>query len=261
MLYWPRMALMADLLAQLPYRCRFDWGHDGARRAAARGDILVVVDILRFSTAAVTAVAQGAVIYPCAPGDDLEAIAQRVGAHVACASPARGTAPRYSLSPGSYDGVQPGTRIVLPSPNGATCSRYGRVAPYLFVGALVNARAVGEVLSALLAQPAGAVTVLACGERAAEVGEDGALRVAIEDYLGAGAILSCLTLPKSPEARVCEHAFLGARDHLGDLLRDSISGRELRAKGWSADVERAARLNLYPTVPVMREERLEPFRP
>ena len=36
---------------------------------------------------------------------------------------------------------------------------------------------------------------------------------------------------------------------------------ELRHKGWGADVERAAQLNLYDTLPVMRQERLEPFRP
>jgi 2-phosphosulfolactate phosphatase len=106
-----------------------------------------------------------------------------------------------------------------------------------------------------------AATVIACGERWPEPGEDGALRVAIEDYLGAGAILSYLAVDKSPEAQVCEGAFRGAQGRLTELLHDSISGRELRQKGWDADVEHAAQLNVYDVVPVMWHERLESFQP
>jgi len=87
--------------------------------------------------------------------------------------------------------------------------------------------------------------------------DDGELRVAIEDYLGAAAILSYLPFSKSPEARVCEAAFLGARGQLRELLRESVSGRELRQKGCAADVDRAACLDLYETVPTMRQDRLE----
>jgi len=87
--------------------------------------------------------------------------------------------------------------------------------------------------------------------------DDGELRVAIEDYLGSGAILSYLPFSKSPEARVCEAAFVGARGQLKELLQESVSGRELRQKGCAADVDRAACLDLYEAVPTMRHERLE----
>ncbi len=60
---------------------------------------------------------------------------------------------------------------------------------YLFVGALVNAAAVGRAVSSILARTEAAVTVVACGERWPAPTDDGELRVAIEDYLGAGAIL------------------------------------------------------------------------
>jgi hypothetical protein len=40
------------------YRCDHAWGRHGAREAARRGDIIVIVDVLSFSTAAVTALQQ-----------------------------------------------------------------------------------------------------------------------------------------------------------------------------------------------------------
>src|SRR5450755_716322 len=45
--------------------------------------------------------------------------------------------------------------------------------------------------------------------------------------LGAGAILSYLSQEKSPEAWVCEGAFIQAQDRLETLLWDCGSGREL----------------------------------
>jgi 2-phosphosulfolactate phosphatase len=250
---------MVESFSLKSYRCQLDWGHDGVRRAAGRGDLVVVVDTLRFSTTVIAAVERGAVIYPCAPAEDVEALAQRVGAEVAAYRQELVATHRYSLSPGSYDQVPPGMRIVLPSPNGAACCRLGEAAPHLLVGALVNARTVGAVVSALMEETTLAVTVIACGERWLQPGDDGQLRVAIEDYLGAGAILARIPYSASPEARVCVAGFLAVEHEIADLLWDSISGRELRQKGWGADVTRAARLNISSTVPVLRQGWLKPF--
>ena len=112
---------MADPWSQDGYRCRLEWGHRGARVAAERGDVLVVIDVLRFSTATVTAVQHGGIIYPCAWSDDPEAYAARIGAEAAVrrrAVPGQG---RFSLSPQTFTAIEPGTRVVLASPNGATC--------------------------------------------------------------------------------------------------------------------------------------------
>lgn len=65
-------------------RVRRAWGRRGVRDAAECGDILVVVDTLRFSTAAATAAHHGARIYPCATDEALyNALAQRVRGEVA----------------------------------------------------------------------------------------------------------------------------------------------------------------------------------
>jgi 2-phosphosulfolactate phosphatase len=249
-----------DVFTQQSYRCKLEWGRRGTREAVARGDILVVVDTLSFSSAVVTAVQQGGLIYPCAASEDAAALAHRVGGELAVARrdvPAKG---RFSLSPLTFLDMEPDTRVVLASPNGATCSRYARETPYLFVGALLNAEAVATAVAHILAATDLSVTVVACGERWQTPSEDGELRVALEDYLGAGAILAYLEAAwQSPEARVCAGAFVQARPDLSALLWECGSGRELREKGYAEDVRHAAQLNRYDIVPVMQDECLQSF--
>jgi 2-phosphosulfolactate phosphatase len=248
-----------DPFSQPSYHCRLEWGREGARRAAARGDLLVVVDVLSFSTTVATAVHHGGAVYPCPAGADPAVLARRVGAAVAVRReevPARG---RFSLSPLTCIGLEPGTRLVVASPNGATCSHWGGAVPCLFAAALVNASAVAAAVRGVMAATGIGVTVLACGERWETPGEDGPLRVAVEDYLGAGAVLAGLPGPKSPEAAVCAGASQAAAPDLPALLWDCGSSRELRARGYGDDVRHASRLDCYAAVPVLRDACFVPF--
>jgi 2-phosphosulfolactate phosphatase len=240
-----------DVYAQAGYACRLEWGSHGARRAAARGDVIIVVDTLSFSTAVATAVAHGGLVCPCAEEEDPHALAARLGAKVAVGRRDVPTRGRFSLSPLTFVGMEPGTRIVLKSPNGATCSRHAAQVPALFAGALVNAATVAQAAETEAEAHGCAITVVACGERWETPNEDGALRVALEDHLGTGAILTHLTLSKSPEARVCEAAFAALCGDLAAVLWESGSGRELRGKGYGEDVRHAAQLNVYEAAPVM----------
>lgn len=58
---------------------------------------------------------------------------------------------------------------------------------------------------------------------------------------------------------MCEGAFLQVQDELHALLWECGSGRELREKGCGVDVEHAARLDAYETVPHMRADHFAPF--
>lgn len=249
-----------DPFAQTDYRCRLEWGRRGARIAAERGDILVIVDVLSFSTSVATAVHFGGILYPCSYDEDPKILAESVNGVMAVARqevPAKGC---YSLSPCTYRKLEAGTRIVLQSPNGATCSRYGTEVPALFVGALVNAQATARAVMAELQEREAVITVVACGERWQTSSEDGDLRFAMEDYLGAGAILASLNTALSPEAELCAAAFLRSRENLERLLHSCGSGRELHTKGYAADVAHAAQLDIYPTAARMVGRRLEAQR-
>lgn len=234
------------------YRCRLDWGRDGARRAAMRGDIVVVVDVLSFSSSVVTAIHHGGVVIPCAKREDAAEIASREGAELAVHRSEVPQHGRFSLSPLTLKSILSGTSVVLPSPNGATCSKYAASAPFQYIGSLLNAAAVADAVTSVLNTGTLSVAVIACGERWEEVEDEGErLRFAIEDYLGAGAVLAGIPCSKSPEAELCEMAFRTAGDRIPELLIESGSGRELIAKGFGGDVEHASQVNLYDTVPIM----------
>ena len=240
----------------MTYRCQLARGRRGAREAAQRGDVLIVVDTLSFSTSATTAVHKGGIVFPCAKDEDPAAFAKRVDAQCAVSRPDVPQKGRFSLSPTTYLNLEPNTRIVLASPNGATCSRYARSVPTLLVGTLINAQATAEAISHILSTTDHTISLLSCGERWIDPDEDGALRWALEDDLGVGAILSYLDCTKSPESRACEGAFQNMRDDLSTALTDCPSGQELCEKGFLGDVTQASQLNWCNTVPTMQGERL-----
>lgn len=129
---------------------------------------------------------------------------------------------------------------MLPSPNGSTLSAVARrFGCEIVASCLRNARAVA-------ARYADArVAVIAAGERWA----DGALRPAVEDLCGAGAVLSHFDRGRlSPEATAAVGAFGAAPD-----LRACISAIELLQRGYEPDVSLALALDASETVPVLTE--------
>lgn len=251
--------MASDPFDQSGFRCRLDWDRRGASQAAARGDVVVIVDVMSFATTVATATHFGAFVYPCAEDEDAAALAARVDGELAVRRtevPARG---RFSLSPLTFVDAPAGARIVLPSPNGATCARLAREAPYVFAAAIVNASAVAAEISDILAETERNVTVIACGERSNAPWDEGALRFAVEDYLGAGAVLSRVPHPRSPEAEACARAFSASRGDLTNLLMECASGRELRERGCEAEVLFDAHLDVFEVAPELRGDRFAPF--
>ncbi len=119
-----------------------EWGLAGVEALKGQISVLVIVDVLSFSTAVDIAVSRGAVVFPTAEhGPDAEAMAARIGAVLAQRQRSV-TVP--SLSPASLLDVADGLKLVLPSPNGARLSLAGGALPVL-AGSLRNAGAVAEV--------------------------------------------------------------------------------------------------------------------
>jgi 2-phosphosulfolactate phosphatase len=113
------------------------------------------------------------------------------------------------------------------------------------LGCLRNAAAVARFVRDHF--PGEDICVVAAGER----WPDGSLRPALEDELGAGAIIAALDMPCSAEATIVREVFSSAREHTKPLIWDSMTGRELRAIAFGADVEIATELNVSACVPML----------
>lgn len=219
--------------SQHVWTCRCEWG-PGAVAALAPADVTIVVDVFSFTTCVDVAVSRGAAIFPYPWNDPSAAeFARAQNAELA----GRRRQARYSLAPESYLEAPAGLRCVLPSPNGAlvTLAAAG-TAPVLLAGSLRNARAVAQA-----AQHLGSTfNVIPAGER----WQDGSLRPALEDWLGAGAILRWLPGSRSPEADAAVAIFERHCETLVESLDRCASGRELEARGHHKDKFIAAQLDV-----------------
>ena len=205
---------------QSTYQVRLDWGTAGIARLAP-ADVVVVVDVLRFSSTVIDAVDSGVeVVLAEAAGWS------RNGAAVAAASSA------------------------------AT----------VLVGGIRNAAAVARAVQTLQErrQARTSVAIIAAGE----LDDTGTLRFAVEDQLGAGAIVSALTDRgidhTAPDAAVAAEGFHALRGAVRHMVGASGSGREL-AVGVAAtarieasglvptSVADAAALDAVDVVPVLRD--------
>ena len=213
---------------QSHYQVRVEWGAEGLARLAP-ADIVVVVDVLRFSSTLANLVAEGRSV------DLADArIWSSNGADVSTAAAETGA-------------------IVL-------------------VGGIRNAAATARAVMTLQERRAErtSVTVIAAGERTPA----GDLRFAVEDQLGAGAVIAALTDlgidHSSPDAAVAAEAFRALRRALRHLLSASGSGRELvdgvastarmvEAGIRPATTEEAAEPDAVDAVPMLRDGSFERF--
>ena len=241
---------MTAYYAQTGFDARFEWGMDGVRRLAPVSDVVVIVDVLSFSTCVDVAVSRGAAVFPYRWRDEAaERFAHEKDAFLAVSRSQVTPEHPYSLSPASLEALPHGARIVLPSPNGATLAlRAADSGAAVIAGCLRNASAVAAAARSL----GRTVTVIAAGER--WDGDDEPLRPAVEDMVGAGAILAAFR-PRtpSPEAIAAIAVYAVAAAAMQPFIAACSSGRELLQLSYAADVDAAAQHDASETVPLLKD--------
>ncbi len=206
---------MPSFFDQSAYQVRLEGGLDGLARLAP-ADVVVVVDVLRFSSTVTAALDRG------------ERVALDAAAHAV-------------------------------SINGAAVARAAATTgAVVLLGCLRNAEAVASAVLALQTSRGArtSVSVIACGERDPQDAA-AAPRSAVEDQLGAGAVIAALgdlgIDHCSPDAALAGEGFRALRGAVKHLLSVSGSGRELADRGLSADVAAAAVVDASTSVPVLRD--------
>lgn len=235
-------------------KLHLEWGEHGIKTETA--DAYVIVDVLSFSSCVDIALGRGADILPFVFKDNrAQDYANQHQALLANKREQSG----YSLSPASLLTLPMGSKLVLPSPNGATLSLLTGDIPTV-CACLRNAKAVANWLQQ---QDFKQIQLVPAGER----WPDNSLRPAIEDWLGAGAVLAEFTSSAhhfSPEASLAREGFLALTKQSGKLaetIRQCQSGIELITRGFPTDVELAVELNVSQTVPIYQDQRYQSVKP
>lgn len=222
-----------------------EWGLQGIEAWCAAASVFVIVDVLSFSTAVSVVIERGAAVIPFPYGDTDAAMVEADRHDAIVAMPRSAGGGQLSLSPASLRQVEAGSRIVLPSPNGSRLSLAIGDVPTIS-GCLRNAQAVAD-MAAMLGRD-GTIAVIPSGER----WKDQTLRPAIEDWLGAGAVIAALNGTANADAASAADAYLSAGTRLPGLIRGSRSGRKLTEWGYAEDVDIALELGASRAVPIMR---------
>ena len=227
---------------QANYDIRCEWGERGVLELSLTSDVVIIVDVLSFSTCVDIATARGAAVYPYLWKDErAREFATSIDAELATP---RGMG-RFSLSPASLLDIPPDTKIVLPSPNGASLS-LSTSGTITLAGCLRNASAVAKAARRLGRR----ISVIPAGER----WEDNSLRPILEDWIGAGAIINQLSGSFSPEAQAARDVYRALGADLAQKIRDCVSGVELIERGYETDVALASELNVSSSFPILSDK-------
>ena len=212
------------------------------------GRAVVVFDVLRATTSMTAALAAGvreirvfgdlAAARAAAAAFDGPADTRLLCGEENCLRPAG-----FDLgnSPGAFDPAACAGRVAFMSTtNGTRAILAARGAGAILTGAVVNAGAVGRAVAALRMP----VTLLCAGTNG---------RVAMEDVIGAGAVIDALTpADGSPTAwrsagdaaLIARHLFAAARPQLRRVLAEGDGGRNVLAAGLGRDIDFAARVDV-----------------
>jgi 2-phosphosulfolactate phosphatase len=226
---------------QYEFDIRLEWGYQGVQELAPISDVIIIVDILSYSTCVDIATSNGAIIYPYRWKDETAiSYAKSMGAELADLK--RISTGGFSLSPTSLLDIKSQTKLVLPSPNGATLSLLTGETPTL-CGGLRNAEAVAKTAIGFGTK----ISIIPAGEQWA----DNSLRPSFEDLIGAGAIISYLTGVLSPESKTALYAYLATKNNLLDEVRKCSSGKELIERDFEKDIDLACEFNISNNTPIL----------
>ncbi len=245
--------MTATVFAQHDAGVRFEWGLAGPVTLSGPAAAVVIVDVLSFTTAVTVAVGRGTVIYPHLwPSPDTESFARAHQAVCAVRRRAVDADHPWSLSPAHLLCAPAIDRLVLASPNGSAIAAQ-ITAGAVVVACLRNATAVARWLSdrGFGRSDRPATIIIAAGER----WPSGELRPALEDLLGAGAVIAALPpeLRRSPEATSAEAAWHAHRSHLAHAIQSCSSGQELIDAGYATDVDLASDPDTDQAVPLLTD--------
>jgi 2-phosphosulfolactate phosphatase len=218
-----------------------------AYKAVERGDVVVVIDVLRCSSTIITALVNGA--SELIPVPTVKAARALKDAHgdLVLAGERRGVKPNgFSLgnSPREFtvDAVA-GRRIVITTTSGTNALVRSQGASAVVIGAFLNVNAAGNAVVDLAGEQKRGVSLVLSGKRG---------QFSLEDFLCAGAFVETLRRGESWRADAAQAAYLAYRqskDALYEVISRGNHAQYLSSIGLKDDVAYCCQRNAFSIVP------------
>jgi len=222
-----------------------------ATKAVGRGDLIVVIDVLRCSSTIVTALFNGAkAIIPTKTLSEARKLHAKNPEYLLAGERGGLRPPGFDLGNSPLEYVREkifGKIIILTTTSGTLALINSRGAKWVLVGSFLNAKAVAEKAFSIAYKEETGISIV-------QAGTEG--RFSLEDFICAGAILSKLpeeSIKLSDSARAALLAFKYAENDLYANLVGSEHSRKLMNLGFSEDIKFSSQMDIYPIVPLFKD--------
>ncbi len=225
--------------------------------AVQRKDIIIIIDVLRCCSTIITALENAADgVIPTRTLRYARALRQKHPEFL-LAGERKGIKPKeFDLGNSPLEFSSPkvrGKSIILTTTSGAKAIISSKDAEYVFIGALLNAKAVAKVSLTIAEQEKTGISLISAGTNS---------QFSLEDFTGAGAIAQGFPADKVEHSDAVSGALLAFQRAHGSLTRVIQSGshaRRLESLGFEEDVKFCCRLNVFEIVPFFKGGTIVPF--
>jgi len=227
----------------------------GALRAAKRGDVIIIVDVLRSSSTIITALSNGA--KGIIPADTLkEAIQLSKKYHGSLLAGERKLIkpPSFHMGNSPLEFTQSrvlGKVIILATTDGTKAIRLAsKGGKAVLVGAFLNASSVARTSYNLALKMKADISLIAVGRKG---------KFGLEDFIGAGLIIRRFPNVHALIDSMDDHAlwaYYSTKDvekNLKNIIDQSEHAKRLKNFGFSNDVEFCSKVDLFNSVPILKK--------
>jgi 2-phosphosulfolactate phosphatase len=230
-----------------------------AFNAVRRGDIIIVIDVLRCSSSIIHAFANGA--KKIIPARTLNEARILRGKHPECliAGERKGLRPKgFDLGNSPLEFSQKkvhGRTLIFTTTSGTAALARAKSAKWVFLGGFLNAQSVASKTAEIAQQEALGISLVLAGKEG---------HFSLEDLLCAGAIIERLhpnTLKLSDAASAALLAFKQADHNLYETIVAGEHARHLLQLGFGQDVRFSCQVDLFKVIPFYRNGALTLLKP
>jgi len=229
-----------------------------AVQPSQRGDVIIIIDVLRCCSTVITALANGAIcIVPAKTVTEARGL-KKTNPELVLAGERKGLKPKgFELgnSPLQFtEDAIGGKQLVLTTTSGTRAITICRNAQWVLIGAILNAASVAKVALRISEKEKGGISLVLSGT-------DG--RFSLEDFVSAGLILDNFqskNVEYSDSALASLLALKQCRGHLCDVIKSTHHAKYLAGIGLEKDVEFCCQIDEYPIVPFFHNGVLVPLQ-